>query len=240
VAYNDHEAAQDQDGQQITEIFHLSDDSSDEYQNSHKSDQTELDTKPDTDENDNADDTRSITRHQSQAGEKRTHNTVSTVRISTISGSQEAAIVRPTPAARAHIIRSSAYTRPMISTSGVSRYSSLATHRATTSAVRHSSPRGEQGMPGHEHIWPATNSRRNTAMRAEGAFVAHAKGLILLYTLFDEPLPGPVELTTQVHRVWLQALNQISHAGNIEASEESVKVVSRHQPILEESFRCLD
>jgi len=35
VAYNDHEADQDEDGQQITEIFHLSDDSSDEYQNSH-------------------------------------------------------------------------------------------------------------------------------------------------------------------------------------------------------------
>ena len=67
-----------------------------------------------------------------------------------------------------------------------------------------------------------------------------AKGLILLYTLFDEPLPGPVGLTTQVHRVWLQALNQISDAGNIEASEESVKVVSSHQPILQESFRRLD
>jgi len=77
-------------------------------------------------------------------------------------------------------------------------------------------------------------------MGAEGAVIARAKGLILLYTLFDEPLPGPVALTTQGHRVWLQALNQISDAGNIEASEESVKVVSRHQPILEESFRRLD
>jgi len=86
VAYNDHEADQDEDGQQITVIFHLCDDSSDEYQNSHISDQTELDTEPDTDENNNADDTRSITRHQSQAGEKRTNNRVSTVRISTTSG----------------------------------------------------------------------------------------------------------------------------------------------------------
>jgi len=201
VAYNDHEANQDEDGQQITEIFHLSDDSSDEYQNSHISDQTELNTEPDTDENDNADNTRSITRHQSRAGEKRTNNRVSTVRISTTSGSQAAAIVRPTPAARARIIRSSAYTPPTISTSGVSRYSSMATHRATMSAVRRSSPRGEQGMPGQEHIWPETNSRRNTAMGAEGAVVARAKGLILLYILFDEPLPGPVALTTQVHRV---------------------------------------
>jgi len=135
VAYNDHEADQDKHGQHITEIFHRSDDSSDEYQNSHISDQTEFDTEPDTGENDNADDTRSITRHQSRAGEKRTTNRVSTVRISTTSGSQEAAMVRPTPAAGARIIRSSAYTPPTISTSSVSRYSSMATHRATMSAV---------------------------------------------------------------------------------------------------------
>jgi len=76
----------------------------------------------------------------------------------------------------------------------------MATNTVTTSAVRRSSFRGGQGMPGHEHIWPENNSRRNTAMGVEGAVVARAKGLILLYTLFDEPLPGPVALTTQVHR----------------------------------------
>ena len=65
MAYNDYEADQDADGQQITEIFPLSDDTSNEYQNSHISDQTELDTEPDTDENDNADGTRAITSHQS-------------------------------------------------------------------------------------------------------------------------------------------------------------------------------
>jgi len=95
-------------------------------------------------------------------------------------------------------------------------------------------------MPGHEHTCPETNSWRNTAMGAEGPVVAWATGLILLYTLFHDPLPGPVALTTQVHRLWLQALNHISDAGNIVPSEESVKVVSRHQPILEESFRHLD
>jgi len=158
VAYNDHEADQDEDGQQITEIFHLSDASSDEYQNSHISDQTELDTEPDTDKNNNADGTRSIRRHQSRAGEKRTNNRVVSVQISTSSGSQEAAIVTRTPAARARIIRSSAYTATTISTSGVLHYSSMPTHRATMSAVRRSSPRGEQGMLGHEYIWPETNS----------------------------------------------------------------------------------
>jgi len=121
VAYNDHQPHQDVDRQQITEIFHLRDDSSDEYQNSNICD-------------------------------------------------------------------------PL--TSGVSYYSSMATHRATTLAVQRSCPEGEQDMPGHEHIWPETNSRRNTAIGAEGAVVVRAKGLILLYTLFDEPLPGVVALTT--------------------------------------------
>jgi len=169
-----------------------------------------------------------------------TQNRISTIEISTTSGSQEAAIVWCTPAERASLIRSSAYTPPTISTSGVSRYSSMATHRATISAVRRSSPQGEQGMSGHEHIWPETHSWRNTAMGAEGAIVARAKGLILLYTIFDKPLPGPVALNTQVHHVWVEALNHISDAGNIEASEESVKLVSTHQPIVEESFRHLD
>jgi len=79
VASNDHEVHQDEDGQQLTEIFHLSDDSSDEYQKAHISDETELDTEPETDENDDADGTRSITRHKSRAGEKGTNNRVSTV-----------------------------------------------------------------------------------------------------------------------------------------------------------------
>ena len=100
-------ANQYSDGQQIKEIFHHSDDSSNEYQNSNISDETELDTQPDTDENDNADGGRSITCDQSRAGEKQTKNRVLTVRISTTSGSHEAAIIRPTPAARARIIRSS-------------------------------------------------------------------------------------------------------------------------------------
>jgi len=100
----------------------------------------ELDTKPETDENDNADGTGSRTRHQSGARAKRTNNTVSTVRTSTTSRTEKATIVRGTPAAPARIIRSSGYPLPTISTSGVSRNSSMVTHRATTSAVRRSSP----------------------------------------------------------------------------------------------------
>jgi len=77
-------------------------------------------------------------------------------------------------------------------------------------------------------------------MGAEPAVVAQGKGLILLYTLLDEPLLGPVALTTQVHRLWFQVLNHISDAGNIEAFVESVKLVSRHQRIFEQSFRHWD
>jgi len=116
----------------------------------------------------------------------------------------------------------------------------MATHRATTSAVNRSSPEDEKGTPGHKHIWPETNSWRNTAMGAEEAVLARAKRLILLYTLFDEPLLGPVALTTQVHGVWLQVRNHLSDAGNIEESEKTLKSVSRHEPMLEQSFRRLD
>jgi len=69
VAYNDDEADEDEDGQQISETFDLSDESSDEYQNSHIFDQIELDTELDRDQNDNTDATRLITRYQSRAGE---------------------------------------------------------------------------------------------------------------------------------------------------------------------------
>jgi hypothetical protein len=149
------------------------------------------------------------------------------VRISTTSGSQEVALGRGTLAARGRIIRGRPYTPPTFPSSSVARYSSpLATHSATTSGVRSSSPAGESTTPRDEHIWPETNSRRNTATGAEAAIVARAKALILRYTLFVDPLPGVVTLTSEVHRVWLQALDEISDAGKIEPSEESIKLVS--------------
>ena len=48
---------------------------------------------------------------------------------------------------------------------------------------------------------------------AEAAIVAWAKVLILRYTLFVDPLLGVVALTSEVHHVWLQALMEISDAG---------------------------
>ena len=99
VAYNELEEDKP-DRQPITDPVPLSDDSDNEYQNPDIFDETELDTEPDTEEDDIADSTPSITRHQSRAGEKRSHNRVSTVRISTTSGSQDAALVRRTLATR--------------------------------------------------------------------------------------------------------------------------------------------
>jgi len=103
-------------------------------------------------------------------------------------------------------------------------YSSpLATHSGTTSGVRSSSPVGEQGIPRPGWPRPATDSRRNTVTGAAGTIFEQAIALMLRYTPFDNPLPNPVALTSQIYTVWGKALETI---GNIEPSEESVKQVS--------------
>jgi len=53
-----------------------------------------------------------------------------------------------------------------------------------------------------------------------------AKTLILHYTLFVNPLPAPATLMSEVHLSLLKALDDISDAGNIEASEVRIKIVS--------------
>ena len=151
------------------------------------------------------------------------------MRISTTAGSQETTPGRRTPSVPRRIIRGGPYTPPTFSSSSVAQYSSpLATHSPTTSGVRSSSPARESTTPRHQHIWPDVISWRNTASGAEVAIVAWVKVLILRYTLFVDPLLGVVALTSEVHRVWLQALMEISDAGQIEPSEESIKVVSGH------------
>ena len=62
------------------------------------------------------------------------------------------------------------------------------------------------------------SSRRNTATGVEAAVVTRAKALILWYTLFVDPVPGPVTLTSQVPHAWLEALDHISETGDMEAS----------------------
>ena len=119
------------------------------------------------------------------------------------------------------------YAPPVPLSSSVARYSTpLATHSANTSGDRSSSPAGESSTPHHEDIWLNTLSRRNTAKGVEAAVVTPAKALILWYTLFVNPLPAPVTLTSQVHSAWLEALDHISNAENMEASEENIKIVS--------------
>ncbi|PUU83746.1 hypothetical protein B9Z19DRAFT_1060675 [Tuber borchii] len=212
----------EQDAQALTETVWLSDESSDEYQNSSGSDQTELDTEPD------AEDMifQKLLEQGCVIGHKQQTDKQTIV-------SREAALVRRTPAARGRIMPDRAYTPPVLLSSSVARYSfPLATHSATTSGVRSSSPAGESSMPHHKPIWPNTLSWRNTAKGAEVAVVSHAKALILWYTLFVDPLPDPVTLTSQVHPAWLEALHHISDTGNMEASEENIKIIrSRHSGV---------
>jgi len=218
------------DAQAPTETVRLSDDSSHEYEDSHGLDQTESDTEPDAEDDDIPDATGAGLRHGSRTADKQTNNWVSTVRASTTSGSQEAALVRRTPAAGGRITPGGAYTPPVLPSSSIDRYSSpLATHGATTSGVRSSSPASESSTPHSEDIWPGTQSRRNRARGVEAAVVTLAKALILWYTLFVDPLPGPITLTSEVHGAWLKTLDYIADAGNIEASEENIKIVSGHR-----------
>jgi len=49
--------------------------------------------------------------------------------------------------------------------------------------------------------------------------------LMLRYTLFDNPLPNPVALTSQKYMVWGMSVGTISNAGNIDPWEESMKQV---------------
>ena len=75
------------------------------------------------------------------------------------------------------------------------------------------------------------NSRRNTVTGVEGEILGVAKDLMLQYTLYVNPLPNPVALTSEVHSVWSRAQDEIADAGNIEPSSKSIDIVSqRSQP----------
>jgi len=75
----------------------LSDDSSDEYPMSHPGDETEPDTEPEAVKLGGVDETTPRRRRGARLVETRRNNCPRTVRISTNSGSQEAAIVSQTP-----------------------------------------------------------------------------------------------------------------------------------------------
>lgn len=224
-SYNEPE--QEPDGQGHMEAFGLRDDSSDEYQASQHGDETEPDTEPDVEDLDSGDDTPSGRRRGSQPAERQGSSRARTVRISTTSGSQEAALVRRTPSARVSIIPGRNYTPPTFLSSSVGRYSSPLGIPSSTSGVRSSSPpQGETSTPRSGRVWQGTNSRRNTVTGVEGEIVGVAKTLMIRYTLFVDPLPNAVALTSEVHSIWSRAQDEIADAGNIEPSEKSLYLVS--------------
>jgi len=142
------------DSQQQIATVCLSDESSDQYQNSRRSDKTESDIEPDAEDNDVRDDnTGSGSRHQSRTADRRQANTwVSTVRVSTTSGSQGVTQLGRTQAAQPRIIQGGAYTPPAFTSSSVPPYSSpLAPHSATTSGVRSSRPPSHPNNQQHKH-----------------------------------------------------------------------------------------
>jgi len=145
------------DTQVPTERVGLRQESSDEYEDSRGSDQTESDTEPEAEDDDIPDATRVGLHHRSRTADKQTNNRVTTVRVSTTSGSEDGARVRQKLVARGRITPGRAYTPPVLLSSSVARDPPpLATHSSTTSGVRRSSPAGESSTPHCEDIWPGT------------------------------------------------------------------------------------
>ena len=208
------------------ETVHLSDDSSHEYQNPWNVEETGSETEIDVDASEVSEGTTSGRPHRSQASRRQGKGQRPMVRISTASGLQQVPLVRRTPAHRGRIIRGRAYSPPTFLSSSVGYSSPIATHSGTTSGVRYSSPVGELGIPRAGRPRPATDSRRNTVTGADGTILEQAIALMLRYTPYNNPLPNPVALTSQIYTVWGKALETILDAGNIEPSEESVRQVS--------------
>jgi len=216
------------DGQGHMEPFRLSDDSSDAYQISHPGDETEPETEPEGANLGGADETTPRRRRGPRLVETHGNNRPRTVRISTNSGSQEAAIVSRRPAARVTITPGRPLSPATFPSSSVTRYSSpLVVPRTTTSGIRSSSPPGEPSTRGTVSVRHVINLRRNTVTGVQGEILGIAKDLILQYTLYVNPLPNQVALTSEVHSVWSRAQDVIADAGNIEPSSNSIDIVSQ-------------
>ena len=220
------------DGQGHMEQVRLSDDSSDEYQMSHPGDEIEPDTQPEGANLGGVDVTTPRRRREPRLVETHGNNHPRTVRISTNSGSQEAAIVPRTPAARVTITPGRPFSPATFSSSSVAWYSSpLGVPSKTRSGIRSSSRPGEPSTRGPVSVRHVINSQRNTVTGMEGEILGVAKDLMLQYTLYVNPLPNPVALTSEVHSVWSRAQDEIADAGNIEPSSKSIDIVSqRSQP----------
>jgi len=220
------------DGQGHMEPVCLSDDSTNEYQMLHPGDETEPDTEPEGANLGGADETTPRRRRGPLLVETHGSNRPRTVRISTNSGSHEGAIVPRTPAARVTITPGRPLSPATFPSSSVARYSSpLGVPSTTTSGIRSSSPPGEPSTRGTVSVQHVINSARNTVTGVEGEILGVAKDLMLQYTLYVNPLPNPVALTSEVHSVWSRGQDVIADAGNIEPSSKSIDIVSqRSQP----------
>jgi len=114
----------------------VNDESSDKYQKSRRSDKAEWGTEPDAEDNDVPDDNPgSGSSHGSRTADRQQANTqVSTMGVSTTSGSQGSGQVGRIQAAEPPIIQGGVYTPPPFTSSSVPAYPSpLATHSPTTS-----------------------------------------------------------------------------------------------------------
>jgi len=214
------------------EPLRLSDASSNEYQMSHPGEETEPDTEPERANLGGADETTPRRRRGPRLVETHGTNRPRTVRISTNSGSQEAAMVPRRPAARVTITPGRPLSLATFPSSSVPRYSCpLGVSSTTTSGIRSSSPSGEPSTRGTVSVRHVINSRPNTVTAVEGEILGVAKHLMRQYTLYVNPLPNPVALTSEVHSVWSRVQDEIADAGNIEPSSKSIDIVSqRSQP----------
>ena len=61
------------------------------------------------------------------------------------------------------------------------------------------------------------------------AVLTRVKALLLWYTLFVFPFSGPITLTSEGQGTGLTPLDYIAHAGNMEAKEENIMIVSGHR-----------
>ena len=208
------------DGQGHMEPVRLSDDSTDEYQRSHLTDETEPDNEPEVEGLSSVNERTSIRRRGPKLAETPGKNRPRTVRKMTNSGSQETAIVPRIPAACVTITPGRAFSPATFPSSSIARYSSPIGIPSIMSGIRSSSP------PGPVCVQQVSNSWQKMVTGIEGEILGVAKTLMLYYTLLVHPLPNLIALTSEVHSIWSGAQDEIADAGNIEPSPKSIEGVS--------------
>jgi len=195
---------------------------------SHLGDETEPDTELEGANPRGADEITPRRRRGPRLVETHGNNRTRTVPISTNSGSQDAAIVPRMPAARVNITPCRPLSPATFPSSSVERYSCpLGVPSTTMSGIRSSSPPGEPSTTGTVSVRHVINSPRNTVTGVEGEIPGVAKDLMLHYTLYVNPLPNPVALTSEVHSVYSRAQDEIADAGNIYPLSKRIDIVSQ-------------